>query len=311
MVLLLALVGATGAFWLSMQRNLPRDPNFGPVALPGLAGELPNVDRITLSAADGSHVTLVRAGTSFGVGEFANYPADRHRVHELLTALADLHLASGDGRRAIDETHAVTVDLAGRLSERRLLIAPAPGPEIVYVRLAGSATVGIAGPPPPIDTDPHHWLASPLIDIGAAQLSRIGYHVDTAAPLELVRDAPEAPFALGGSRPGTTVSPLLATAEPDLGAGLEVVGARPRAPAPFAPMTTLETFAGLRVEFSGRQEAAHHWLSLEARLVPPHHAPADDVERAKRLADRLNAIGSAYEIEISAERFAALFPSAE
>ena len=89
LVLALGLLASSGAFWLSMQRHLPRDASFGTEALPGLAGRLTEVDRLRLTGADGNTVTLARRAGHFVVEERAGYAADAARVHALLAALAD------------------------------------------------------------------------------------------------------------------------------------------------------------------------------------------------------------------------------
>jgi hypothetical protein len=310
-VLVLALLGATGAFWLSLQRHLPRDASFGPSALPGLAGELPAVDRVTITAGDGRRVTLDRRGESFGIGEFDGYPADRQRLQSLLTALADLHLASRDIGRDVGQDGAVTVTLSGRMTPRLIRIGPAAGPDTAYVRIGPATTTGIAGPAPPLDAEARHWLATPLLDIADDEVSRLVYHADTA-PLDMARPARGARFTWAGTRSGSPMPEALATAPATLAVALPVLGARAKTDdLPFGPQTLVETFGGLRLEFAGRTRDGQHWLRFRAATVPAPGAADDDAERARRLAARLQLLGTAFEVEIPAERYATLFPAAD
>ncbi len=310
-VLLLALLGATGAFWLSLQRHLPRDASFGPSALPGLAGELPQVDHLSITAADGRHVTIERRGESFGIAEFDGYPADRQRVQKLLAALADLHLASRDVGHLVNQDGAMTVALSGRLAPRQIRIGPAAGPETAYVRIDAADAIGIAGPAPPVDADAGHWLASPLVDIADGAVRRLVYAADTA-PLDVARPAPGAPFAWAGARTGTPTAEALATAPATLVVALPVLGARAlNRSEPFIAQTVVETFDGLRIEFAGRADPGRHWLRYRAGTVPAPGAAADEIEHARRLAARLQVLGQAFEVDIPAARYAILFPAAD
>lgn len=310
-VLLLALLGAAGAFWLSLQRHLPRDTAFGPIALPGLAGELPLVDRIVITDHDHRQVTIERHGEAFAVAEFDGYPADRKRVQALLAALADLRIAAQDaGRDAVDDA-ATTVELTGRLATRRVRIGRPAGPDAYSVKIDPAGATGTAGPLPPLDTQASHWLSSPLLDIADADVRRLIYASDTT-PLILERASPGGPFAWAGSRAGSPTPPALAASPATLATALPVLGARRlTGSTPFVARTAVETFGGLRVEFAGRVADGGHWLRFAAHPLPATHAGGDDEERAHRLATRLQAIGAAFEVEVPADRFAILFPDKE
>jgi hypothetical protein len=310
-VLLLALLGVAGAFWLSLQRHLPRDTAFGPVALSGLAGELTLVDRIVITGNDHRQVTLERRGETFAVAEFDGYPADRKRVQTLLAALADLRLAAADaGHGAVDDT-ATTVELTGRLAPRRVRIGRSAGPDTYSVTIEPTGATGVAGPLPPLDTEADHWLSSPLLDIADSEVHRLVYTADTA-PLVVERASPGEPFAWSGSRAGTPTPPAVAASPATLAAALPVLGARRLAAStPFVARTAVETFSGLRVEFAGHVSDGRHWLRFAASVVPATNPSGDDQERARRLAARLQAIGAAFEVDVPAERFASLLPGTE
>ncbi len=306
--LVLALAGATGAFWLSMQRTLPRDTDFGPPVLPGLAGELPLVDRITLSARGEPRVTLVRRGSAFGVAEFGGFPADRRRVHELLTALADLHFAGRATGPPIAAEQGIRIDLSGRLTPRSLLVGAPAGADTAAVQVLPGETSGIAGHIATIETDSVRWLISPLFDVQPDEVARLSYLVNGAS-LELARPAVGAPLSWTGARAGQPTPAALATSPPSQFEQLDILGARPLGTnRRFVAETVVETFQGLRLELAGHRDAdGTCWLSLRASAVPA--GADDDAEHARRLAEKLNTIGSEYEMAIRSERFDRLFPA--
>lgn len=306
--LVLALAGATGAFWLSMQRTLPRDTNFGPPALPGLAGELPLVDRITLSARGEPRVTLVRKASTFGVAEFGGFPADRRRVHELLTTLADLHFAGRATGPPIAAAQGVRIDLSGRLAPRSLIIGAPAGADTAVVQVLPGENSGIAGRVATIETDRRRWLASPLFDVQPDEVARLSYLV-RGESLELARPAAGAPFAWTGARAGQPTPAALATSPPTQFEQLDIVGARPLGTnRRFVAEAVVETFQGLRLELAGHRDTdGTCWLSLRASAATA--GGTDDAEHARRLVEKLNTIGSEYEMAIKSGRFDRLFPT--
>ena len=197
------------------------------------------------------------------------------------------------------------------MTPRLIRIGPAAGPDTAYIRIGPATTTGIAGPAPPLDAEARHWLATPLVDIADNEVSRLVYHADTA-PLDIARPARGARFAWAGARSGSPIPEALATAPATLTVALPVLSARAKADdLAFGPQTVVETFGGLRLEFAGTTRDGHHWLRFRAGNVPAPGAADDDAGRARRLAARLQLLGTAFEVEIPGERYATLFPAAD
>lgn len=315
--LVLGLAGASGAFWLSMQRHLPRDASFGVPLEPGLAGRLTDVDRIRIREGGTVRVTLERRAGHFVVLERAGYAADAHAVRDLLASLADLKRVAPIGRardapgRGAPDT--VSVELEGRLPPLAFDLGAAAGPDTRYVRTRAAGLVE-AGPAPTVALDPGAWLRHEVIDLRPAEVRRLVFERG-ALGVALERAAPDAPFALAAGRGATP--PALAGTPADLlehltledvrAVGAGAAGATPSDP---VAVTRVETFAGLVVECRGHTDGARHWLRVAARYLPGGAATAEEADRARAAAARLGAMEQGYEVDIPADRYARLFPGA-
>ncbi len=79
------------AIWLSSLRHLERATLSGDLVLPGLEQAVNTVTEIRLRKGDGTHATLRRARTSWGVSE-RGWPAQRDKVRKLLLDLGALNV---------------------------------------------------------------------------------------------------------------------------------------------------------------------------------------------------------------------------
>jgi len=311
LLLALGLLASSGAFWLSMQRHLPRDASYGTQALPGLAGRLTEVDRVRLIAADRTTVTLTRRDGHFVVEERAGFAADPTRVHALLAALADLKIAE---RHPVARSQwaargpepGTRIDLSGRLPARSLVVGAPVGPENVWLRVGEDDEVLEAGPALSVDAHPGYWLRKRLIDIAPDDVVRIEYGPPASA-LVIERGERGAPFARRGPAAPATTQASLAQLQPTLLRALDVQDVRAARGSPAMLRTVVETYAGLHVECHGYAEGSQRWLRLTVRHVPAAGAGAQDSERAREVAERLAAASAGFDLQIAPARFAELF----
>ena len=307
LVLGLALVASAGAFWLSMQRQLPRDARFGIEALPGLAGQLPNVDRIQLRTAAGTVTTLARREGHFVVLEQGGYAASGVRVHDLLIALADLRVAR---RRRVTPAQwpefglapGVRVELGGRLSTVALSIGERTGPENAYVRIGDADEVLEVGPAPVIDAEARAWLAHPLLDIAPGEIRRIAS--DSGASVRL---APDQPFIAEVVAGGRAARARAHRPDASIVQDLDFDALRPVTGGTTERHATIETYAGLRVDCAGYVEGTHHWLRISAAVATPADTTTFEATRVADAAARLNARAGGFEFDVPAAAYGRLF----
>lgn len=343
----LALATIAFAFWLSTQRYLPRDADFGARVLDGLEADLNAIDRVRIvGAGDRALVTLARTDGRWRVAEIG-YPADAVRVKRLLIALAELRVlepkTSDPGNYAalgVDDVKAATasgvrVELGGAARAYALLVGrPSPGSQSRYVRIPGEARSLEARPALDIERDPKQWLARTILDVPVARLQSVEV-VRTDGPAWSASKASRAaPFVLAAASADTAGSEAAARAPGAVDgaasalANVEFVDVRPvdtgaPPPAPRAPhVATLRTFDGLVVTMRGYADGERRWLELDARFdrelaarFPPaaaDGAPAPGAEQVAAEAERLATTARGWRYEIPAWKFDTLFrPRAE
>lgn len=304
-----ALVATGGAFWLSSQRQLPRETRAGDAVMPQLRGVINDVGEVRLSRGDGAVVTLRRSPRGWTVAERA-WRADDGKVRKLLLDLAALEVVEekthDPARYAVLGVEDVVTAAAGgtRVDLRTsagaihsLIVGKAAGTGAGYVRAVGAAASYLARPQVGVEVLPARWLDATLLRIDAAQVRAVTLESPGRAPRTLEGDA--LPPALAGALEGLALEDVRTRA-------LEPRDAAPRQRARFV------TWDGLVVEIDGNEDGPRRWITLSARvdpaLVRPRPAgvapaPTLAAVQAEEISQRL----AGHEFAIQAYRYTSLF----
>lgn len=331
-LLLLALAVTGGAFWLSSQRTLPRDPDFGTPVLAGLAGELDAITGIrVVGAGNQTLLTLDRSSGRWLVVE-QGYPADATRVRRLLVALGELRVIEGktsdparyaalavedvDGPKA----QSLRIELRGLPQPVALLVGHAGAGQGGYVRIPGQRQALEARPVLDVARAPRDWLQRTIVDVAPERVMALEVERSDGPAWRAVKAARDAAhFDVPGLPKGKELTSLGAadSAANALG-NLEFDEVR-RAPE-HAPPARLEralvrTFDGLVVSLSGRREGEARWIALSAsfdaataaRFPAAAGQAAPGAEQVRAEAERLTTTTRGWEYRLPPYRFDAVF----
>lgn len=316
----LALATITFAFWLSTQRYLPRDTDFGAHVLGALEADLDAVDGVRIvGSGDRTLVTLERTDGRWHVLE-RGYPADAVRVKRLLIALAELRIRERKTNEpanyavlGVDDPRlaaatGVRVELGGTPRPYALIVGrPAAESRSTYVRIPAEAQALEAHPALEIERDPRQWLARTILDVAAERVQAVEVARSDATPWSATKDSrQQSEFA------GESAARALAN--------LEFTDVRPAAEVAVtaAPhVATLRTFDGLVVTMRGYATGEQRWVEVDARFdaalaarFPPgaaDAAAAPGAEQVAAAAERLATTARGWRYEIPAWKFDALF----
>ncbi|MBS0394977.1 MAG: DUF4340 domain-containing protein [Proteobacteria bacterium] len=331
LLLALALAVTGGAFWLSSQRTLPRDPDYGTPVLAGLAGRLDAVDEVRVVGAGAQVlVTLKRIDGRWQVVE-SGYPADVARVRRLLIALGDLHVV--EAKTDVAERYAalgvedvegakaqsVRIELRGLPEPVALLVGHASAGQGAYVRVPGQRQALEARPGIDVARTPRDWLQRTIVDVAPERVQAVEVaRSDGPAWRALKKARDSAHFDVPDLPKGRELVSLGA-ADPAGGAlgNLEFDELR-RAPeaAPAHPdRAVVRTFDGLVVMLTGHADGEARWLTVAAAFdadAAAHFPPAagqaaPGAEQVRAEADRITALTHGWEYRVPPYRFDAIF----
>jgi hypothetical protein len=328
----LAVAVAGGAYWLSTQSTLRRDPDYGTRVLPGLAATLDAVNSIKLVGAGGrTLVTLTRDDGRWRVAE-AGYPADAARVRRLLVALGELHVVEAkteDPARypalAVEDVEAAAaqslrLELRGPPTPLALIVGHAAAGQGAYVRVPGQRQAFEVRPSLDVPREPHGWLARTIVDLAPARVQSLEVEPAGGPAWRAVKAARDAAhFDVPGLPKGRELASL--GAADGVGSALatlefeEVRKAEPPAGRVRPERATLRTFDGLVVSLEGHREGEARWLTIAAsvdaaqaaRFPPAAGQSAPGAEAVKSEAERIAATSAGWEYRVSAYRYDAIF----
>lgn len=316
----LALATITFAFWLSTQRYLPRDADFGARVLGGLEPDLDAIDKVKVVGPGGrTLVTLARSDGRWRVVE-RGYPAEATRVKRLLLALADLRVRerktsepASYAALGVDDPHGahatgVLLELTGPVRSHALIVGRNAGDSsATYVRIPTEPQALEAHPALEVERDPQQWLARTLVDVAAERVQAVEIARNDGPSWSASRDSrQQAEFA------GAGVAAALANLEfTDVRPSGEIVAAG----APH--VATIATFDGLVLTVRGYATGEQRWVEVDARFdaalaarFPPAAADAAVAPGAEQVASdaqRLADTANGWRYEIPAWKFDALF----
>jgi hypothetical protein len=301
------------AVWLSSLRHLERATLSGDLVLPGLEQAVNTVTEIRLKKGDGTHATLTKGPSEWGVAE-RSWPAQRDRVRKLLLDLGTLNVVEEKTRLPANyaalgvedvssaKATGTEVDLIAPGHTWVLVLGKPSGAKSGYVRVGNSAQSLLAAPLISADAAPKSWLDNALTDLPAERVREIQERPADGTGFVAVRQKKEdAHFNIVPVPKGRELSSV--GAADSLGAALsgltlEDVTRAPDAPDPKSAHAFFRTFDGLEIEALGRRDGTRALLVLSARGTTPE---------AGLEAQRLNTRFSGWEFEIPDYRYATIF----
>ena len=299
-LLAITLLSGGGAFALSLLQPRPAQVQLdGAPVLPGLAEQLPEVQRIAVEVAGAPGVVLTREGERWRVESAHGYPARAERVNRLLVGLANLEkiapktadparfhrLAVGDPD---DDPLARRVTLTGTDgAEIAQLIVGKQRHELTgratsgtYVRVPDGDRAWLAAGLVDLADDAYPFLDTAVIDLPAGQIRRIEVARVGGGRLVAVRPAEDAPaLAIADVPQGRQLDvaavrrlgSLLSEIKFDRVAPVDTLRTATRVAA-----TRVFTFDGLRLDVRVFDRDDRFWLTLSADA---ERAEAEDAVR--------------------------------
>jgi hypothetical protein len=329
-LLALALAVTGGAFWLSSQRTLKRDPDYGTPVLPGLAAELDAVTQLRLvGAGNRTLVTLERGSGRWLVAE-EGYPADAQRVRRLLVALGELHVLepkTEDPARyaalAVEDVEdakaqSLRIELRGLHDPLALLVGHAAAGQGAYVRVPGQRQALEARPALDVARAPRDWLARTIVDLAPERVQSVEVERGGAPPWRAIKATRGAAhYDVPGLPKGRELTSLgAADAAGNVLGHVEFDEVRHAAAAPGrAERAVVRCFDGLVVTLEGRAEGDARWITLAAefdaalagRYPPAAGEAAPGAEAVRAEAERITATARGWEYRLPPYRFEAIF----
>ena len=331
-LLALALAVIGGAYWLSSQRVVHRDPDFGVPVLPGFAASLDAVTTIHVIGAGDRTLVSLRRSEGHWIVEDIGYRADGAKVRNLLVALGALHVLEPKTRDAshfaalgVEDTNAagagsLRLELRGPAQPVALLVGHPAGEQGDYVRVPGTAQALEARPRLDVAREPLQWLARSILDVAPQRIASIDFAPAGVPPWRALRTARDAEhvdvaklpagaeIASRGALDGATG--LLHALEFDA-----VRKAAADTDAPAGARTTVRCFDGLVVDLAGHREGAAAWITVSARFdattaaqnPPGAGSAAPGAEAVLAEAARITNTAAGWQYRVADDRYAALF----
>ena len=290
---LIALLTGGGALALSLLEPRPAQVQLeGEPVLPGLAGRLPEVQRIAVEVSDRPGVVLARAGDGWTVESEHGYPARTERVNRLLVALANLEKIAPKTAEPGRFRRLAVGDPADDPLARRVTLTGGDGTEIArlivgkqrheltgraasgtYVRVPGGARAWLAAGLVDLADDAYPFLDTAVIDLKGGQIRRIELARVGGGRLVAVRPSENAPaLAIADVPQGRQLD---VTAVRRLGSLLSEIKFDRVDPAEALQTATrvaaaaVYTFDGLRLDVRVFERDDRFWLTLSAAAERP------------------------------------------
>lgn len=311
--------------------TLGRDPGGAPpmagqAFLPGFSGALGDVDRVTVTKANGETVaTLERRPERWVVADKHDYPSDVAKLSQALAALGDARILEQktsnpslyDRLGVEDVAGADAAGLgiavaAGGREVANVILGNAEGSRYRYARRAGDAESYLIDKNPDVPRTAAQWLDSGIVDVRGDRVKEVTIthsdgevvRISKASPELTNYDVADVPSGRELLYPG--VANVIGNALREL--SLEDVEP---ADAATEPSTVVEyrTFDGLVLRVTGVKTEEASWISLEARAEPAEDSAAEPAADAAPAADpaaeadRINAKVGAWRYKIASFQY--------
>ncbi|HEX4152509.1 MAG TPA: DUF4340 domain-containing protein [Steroidobacteraceae bacterium] len=201
-LLFAALLAICGAFYLSSQRNLPRDTRGAPL-FPALGAELDSVTEVNLiKGAAAPAVTLHKSGAHWTVSQRGDYPADVAKLRRLLLALGDAKVVE---EKTSDPANYPIIGVEDPLQAgaggaevsvvakdgKHAVIVGKPVEEGTFVRRAGESRSYVVEPALSVEPEPRAWIETKLLDIPSSSIQKVELKPATGPGYTLQRIKPK------------------------------------------------------------------------------------------------------------------------
>jgi hypothetical protein len=280
-----ASVGA--AVVLTPDTTEPPAGNATPLAFPGLAPRLANVERIEITRHDGTLVVRRAGPDRWVLPSKADHPVRPEKVRELLVGLTELRLteprtanpemlerlgvedptragSTSSLLRVLDANSAAVAEL---VVGRRRMRVQGNVPESVYVRRPAENQAWLAEGRLPLDSDPNLWIDRDIANIArervrVAEVERVG------EPRLLIRRSGEPEGALAVAEP-TETPELDEVSLDEVGRAFEFltfldVRRADEIPGEKVGEARFDLTDNLRVAVLGHKQGEEFWVRLDA-----------------------------------------------
>lgn len=304
------------ALWVTSSKPPGTAAEAGRLVLPDLESSINGVTEVRISKGDGTRTTLTKGATDWIIGE-RGFPADSSHVRKLLLDLASLKVVeektSDPANYAELGVDAVTsprssgtlIELVEPGKTLSLIVGKPSGMKSTYVRVADAKQSLLASPQVIPDADPRRWLNDSVIDLPETRVEAVRVQPATGPAYTAMRDSPkQLDFTVPDLPKGRQLSSVTApNAVADALSSLTLDDVRKAGGAGTNPVhATFETFDGLTIDVSGRQDGNSRYITISAQ---------SSSKATQGEAQKLNARFGGWEIGLLGYRYDSLFQPLE
>jgi len=210
LLLVAALVAISGAFYLSTERNLPRDTH-DTALLPTLGSELNSVTALSVRKGGAAPtVTVHEVAGRWTVAQLGDYPADVAKLRKLLLAMADAKIVeektSNPASFAVigveDPTQpgatGAEITVSGQNIKHSMIVGKPVG-QGNFARRSGENQSYVVEPGLFFETEPRSWIDPRLIDVASTTIQSMEVKPATGPAYSIHRVKPgDDEFGLDG-----------------------------------------------------------------------------------------------------------------
>jgi hypothetical protein len=305
--ILLAAFAVLLVLVLAGERRSGAPAGTGEPLVAGLAGALGDLERVTVTKANGEVVaTLEKRADNWVVSDKHGYVADAGKLRQALTALGEAHLLEQKtanpelyGRLGVEDVttpSAAGISVAFSAPGRELptiILGNAEGAKFRYARRAGEMQSYLIDRNPDVPRGAAQWVDSVIIDVRSERVREVAITHPDGEVVRISKSGPElANFEVANVTTGRELSyPGVANVIGNALRELNLEDVEPVGDAPVEQPTIVEyrTFDGLVVKVTGIERNEENWITLEANVdaaaTPPPAPVADGATAAAAPAD--------------------------
>lgn len=279
LLLAAALLAISGAFYLSSQRNLPRDTH-DTALLPSLGNELNSVTALSVRKGGAAPtVTVHQVAGQWTVAQRADYPADVAKLRKLLLAMADAKIVeektSNPANFAVigveDPSQpgatGAEITVTAQNAAHSVIVGKPIG-QGNFARRGGENQSYTVEPGLIFETEPRSWIDSRLIDIAAATIQSIEVKPATGPAYTIHRVTPGGgDFSLDGVPAGRkSLDPHSLAPSPTLLSGLNAEDVSPAGAVDFSKsaQAIVTQTEGNVITLTGTVSGDKRWIEVNA-----------------------------------------------
>jgi hypothetical protein len=295
--ILLVAFAALFVLVLAGERRGGAPAGTGEPLVAGLAGALGDIERVTVTKANGEVVaTLEKRTDNWVVGDKHGYVANAGKLRQALTALGEARLLEQKtanpelyGRLGVEDVtapNAAGISVAFSAPGRELptvILGNAEGAKFRYARRAGELQSYLIDRNPDVPRAAAQWVDSAIIDVRSERVREVAITHPDGEVVRISKTGPElANFEVAAVPNGRELSyPGVANVIGNALRELNLEDVEPVGTAPVEQPTIAEfrTFDGLVVKVTGIERNEENWITLEASAdaaAPPPAPPAGD-----------------------------------